>query len=65
MKSPCATSVPVNLAAHIHNGELDVQRLERTVTTAVRMLDNVIDINYYACPTARNSNLGIARWAWA
>ncbi|MBB5321652.1 ribonucleoside-diphosphate reductase alpha chain [Marinobacter oulmenensis] len=47
----------VNLAAHIHNGELDVQRLERTVTTAVRMLDNVIDINYYAVPQARNSNL--------
>ncbi len=47
----------VNLAAHIHNGELDVQRLERTVNTAVRMLDNVIDINFYAVPQARNSNL--------
>lgn len=47
----------VNLAAHIANGELDVQRLEKTVNTAVRMLDNVIDINYYAVPQARNSNL--------
>ncbi|WP_111498372.1 ribonucleoside-diphosphate reductase subunit alpha [Marinobacter bohaiensis] len=47
----------VNLAAHIDNGELDVQRLEKTVNTAVRMLDNVIDINFYAVPQARNSNL--------
>ncbi len=47
----------VNLAAHVVDGELDVQRLERTVTTAVRMLDNVIDINYYAVPQARTSNL--------
>jgi len=47
----------VNLAAHITNGELDVKRLERTVDTAVRMLDNVIDINFYAVPQARNSNL--------
>jgi ribonucleoside-diphosphate reductase alpha chain len=43
----------VNLAAHIVNGELDVQRLERTVNTAVRMLDNVIDINFYAVPQAK------------
>ncbi|UZD65757.1 ribonucleoside-diphosphate reductase subunit alpha [Marinobacter sp. AN1] len=47
----------VNLAAHVQDGELDVKRLERTVTTAVRMLDNVIDINYYAVPQAKNSNL--------
>jgi ribonucleoside-diphosphate reductase alpha chain len=46
----------VNLAAHIRNGELDVQRLEKTVDIAVRMLDNVIDINYYAVPQAKNSN---------
>jgi ribonucleoside-diphosphate reductase alpha chain len=46
----------VNLAAHIRDGELDVQRLERTVNTAVRMLDNVININYYAVPQAQNSN---------
>ncbi|MCG8519621.1 MAG: ribonucleoside-diphosphate reductase subunit alpha [Pseudomonadales bacterium] len=47
----------VNLAAHIKDGELDVQRLEQTVNTAVRMLDNVIDINFYAVPQARESNL--------
>ncbi|MFL1406679.1 ribonucleoside-diphosphate reductase subunit alpha [Marinobacter sp. M1N3S26] len=47
----------VNLAAHVKDGELDVQRLERTVSRAVRMLDNVIDINYYAVPQAKNSNL--------
>ncbi|AHI30202.1 hypothetical protein AU14_15375 [Marinobacter similis] len=47
----------VNLAAHIADGELDVQRLERTINTAARMLDNVIDINFYAVPQARNSNL--------
>ncbi len=47
----------VNLAAHVEHGELDMKRLERTVTTAARMLDNVIDINYYAVPQARNSNL--------
>jgi ribonucleoside-diphosphate reductase alpha chain len=46
----------INLAAHIRDGELDVQRLERTVNTAVRMLDNVVDINYYAVPQAKNSN---------
>ncbi|OEY66005.1 ribonucleoside-diphosphate reductase subunit alpha [Marinobacter sp. X15-166B] len=47
----------VNLAAHIHNGELDINQLETTVNTAVRMLDNVIDINFYAVPQARESNL--------
>lgn len=48
----------VNLAQHVKdNGELDVDKIRNTVTTAVRMLDNVIDINYYAVPQARNSNL--------
>ncbi|WP_404366124.1 ribonucleoside-diphosphate reductase subunit alpha [Marinobacter sp.] len=47
----------INLAAHVHNGELDVGQLEATINTAVRMLDNVIDINYYAVPQARESNL--------
>ncbi|PAV26856.1 ribonucleoside-diphosphate reductase subunit alpha [Tamilnaduibacter salinus] len=47
----------INLAAHIVDGELDRERLERTVNRAVRMLDNVIDINYYAVPQARNSNV--------
>jgi ribonucleoside-diphosphate reductase alpha chain len=37
--------------------ELDHEKLERTIKTAMRMLDNVIDINYYAVAKARNSNL--------
>lgn len=47
----------VNLPAHIKNGKLDKAKLKRTVNTAIRMLDNVIDINYYSVPQARNSNL--------
>ncbi|WP_043529480.1 ribonucleoside-diphosphate reductase subunit alpha [Litchfieldella xinjiangensis] len=47
----------VNLAAHVVDGELDGDKLKKTVRTAVRMLDNVIDINYYAVGQARNSNL--------
>ncbi|MDP3268784.1 MAG: ribonucleoside-diphosphate reductase subunit alpha [Legionella sp.] len=47
----------VNLPAHITNGALDKDKLKRTITTAIRMLDNVIDINYYSVPQARNSNL--------
>ncbi|MCW8196184.1 ribonucleoside-diphosphate reductase subunit alpha [Proteobacteria bacterium 005FR1] len=47
----------VNLAQHIENGELNLTKLEKTVKTAIRMLDNVIDINYYSVPAARTSNL--------
>ncbi|MHB2040080.1 MAG: ribonucleoside-diphosphate reductase subunit alpha [Acidiferrobacteraceae bacterium] len=48
----------VNLAAHIDpEGGLDFAKLGRTVRTAMRMLDNVIDINYYSVPQARASNL--------
>jgi ribonucleoside-diphosphate reductase alpha chain len=47
----------INLPQHVTDGKLDVKKLEQTVTTAVRMLDNVIDINYYSVDTARNSNL--------
>ncbi|MBD3896685.1 ribonucleoside-diphosphate reductase subunit alpha [Halomonas sp. ML-15] len=47
----------VNLAQHVVDGQLDDAKLRRTVRTAVRMLDNVIDINYYAVPQARNSNI--------
>ncbi|TLF49113.1 ribonucleoside-diphosphate reductase subunit alpha [Halomonas urmiana] len=46
----------VNLAQHMTDGELDGEKLRKTVRTAVRMLDNVIDINYYAVPQAKNSN---------
>ena len=47
----------VNLPVHIKNGKLDKAKLERTINLAIRMLDNVIDINYYSVPQARNSNL--------
>ena len=46
----------VNLPNHIVNGKLDTAKLEKTIKVAVRMLDNVIDINYYSVPQARNSN---------
>ncbi|MEG0149937.1 MAG: ribonucleoside-diphosphate reductase subunit alpha [Comamonas sp.] len=47
----------VNLVQHIKDGKLDHDKLRKTVTTAMRMLDNVIDINYYAVQKAKDSNL--------
>lgn len=47
----------INLPAHIKNGKLDEKKIEKTIRLAIRMLDNVIDINYYSVPQARNSNL--------
>ncbi|VAW90705.1 Ribonucleotide reductase of class Ia (aerobic), alpha subunit [hydrothermal vent metagenome] len=47
----------VNLAAHVDENGLNQEKLEITITTAMRMLDNVIDYNYYSVPQARNSNL--------
>ncbi|KQT22706.1 ribonucleoside-diphosphate reductase subunit alpha [Roseiarcaceae bacterium H3SJ34-1] len=47
----------VNLVNHIADGKLDHEHLARTVTTAMRMLDNVLDVNFYTIPEARNSNL--------
>ena len=47
----------VNLPQHMKDGALDQEKVKRTVTTALRMLDNVIDINYYSVDTAKNSNL--------
>jgi ribonucleoside-diphosphate reductase alpha chain len=52
----------VNLTAHMTTDAsgkmiLDHEKLQRTIRTAMRMLDNVIDINYYAVAKARNSNL--------
>jgi ribonucleoside-diphosphate reductase alpha chain len=47
----------INLPAHIVDGKLDLAKLEKTVNTAMRMLDNVIEYNYYSVSTARNSNL--------
>ncbi len=53
----------VNLLNHLKDGVavgskvIDQDKLQRTITTAMRMLDNVIDINYYAVKKARDSNL--------
>jgi ribonucleoside-diphosphate reductase alpha chain len=47
----------VNLSQHIKDGAIDQVKLKKTVSTAMRMLDNVIDINYYAVKKARDSNL--------
>ncbi|MBP6366281.1 MAG: ribonucleoside-diphosphate reductase subunit alpha [Nitrosomonas sp.] len=47
----------VNLVAHLNHGELDKEKLKRTISTAMRMLDNVVDINFYAVAKARNANL--------
>jgi len=47
----------INLVNHVADNGLDRARLKRTVSTAMRMLDNVIDINFYTIPEARRSNL--------
>ncbi|MBK8675551.1 MAG: ribonucleoside-diphosphate reductase subunit alpha [Cellvibrionales bacterium] len=47
----------INLLQHIENGKLNTEKLAKTIKTAVRMLDNVIDINYYSVEAARTSNL--------
>ena len=48
----------INLPNHLdEKGNLNEKKLEKTINTAIRMLDNVIDINYYAVPQAENSNL--------
>ena len=47
----------INLVHHMKNGKLDSAKLQKTIKTAIRMLDNVIDINYYSVPAAKNSNI--------
>ena len=47
----------VNLKQHMLDGKLDEEKIKTTVTTAIRMLDNVININYYSVDTSENSNL--------
>lgn len=46
----------INLIAHMTEQGLDQNKLRRTIHTALRMLDNVIDVNYYSVPQAKNSN---------
>lgn len=47
----------INLIAHMTDKGLDQDKLRNTINIALRMLDNVIDINYYSVPQARNSNI--------
>jgi ribonucleoside-diphosphate reductase alpha chain len=47
----------INLLNHVDEKGLNVAKLQKTVNTAIRMLDNVIDVNYYPVPQAKNSNL--------
>ena len=47
----------LNLLNHIQNNAIDQQRLAATIKTAVRMLDNTIDLNFYPTPEAENANL--------
>ena len=47
----------INLLQHLKDGAMDHEKLQRTIGIAMRMLDNVIDINYYAVKKARDSNL--------
>ncbi|MDE2606241.1 MAG: ribonucleoside-diphosphate reductase subunit alpha [Burkholderiales bacterium] len=47
----------VNLLQHLKDGRIDQEKLKKTIATAMRMLDNVIDINYYAVKKARDSNM--------
>ena len=53
-----SVNLPAHMTADGKGGyELDLGKLKKTIRTAMRMLDNVIDINYYAVPKARNSNV--------
>ena len=45
------------LPNHMRNGQIDSDKLQRTINTATRMLDNVIDLNYYPTPQTRTSNM--------
>jgi len=47
----------INLVNHVDDGDLDYNLLESSIHTAIRMLDNVIDINFYPTKEAENSNL--------
>ncbi|MBP9771512.1 MAG: ribonucleoside-diphosphate reductase subunit alpha [Candidatus Pacebacteria bacterium] len=47
----------INLATHIRNGKLDEAMIKETTTAAMRMLDNVIDLNYYSIKETKKSNM--------
>ncbi|AHZ84480.1 Ribonucleoside-diphosphate reductase 1 subunit alpha [Bdellovibrio bacteriovorus] len=46
----------VNLSRHVENGQFNFEKLARSVRTAVKYLDRVVDINFYPIPTAQDSN---------
>ncbi len=46
----------LNLVAHIENGSINHEKIKKTIFTAIRMLDNVIDLNYYPIPETEKSN---------
>ncbi len=47
----------INMVNHVTENGLNTDKLRKTIHTAVRMLDNVIDINYYSVPQAKTSNM--------
>ena len=47
----------INIVNHVDENGLNKEKLKSSITTAVRMLDNVIDINYYSVPQAKTSNM--------
>ncbi len=47
----------VNVSQHVVDGTMDYEKLHATISSAMRMLDNVIDINYYPVKEAENSNI--------
>ena len=47
----------INLVQHVDENGLNVEKLKKSIDTAMRMLDNVIDYNYYSVPQARRSNI--------
>ena len=60
----------INLKEHIKNGKLDYALIAKTIATQIRMLDNVIDLNFYPTKEAANSNLrhrpiGAGSMGWA
>lgn len=60
----------INLKEHLKNGKLDYPLMAKTIATQIRMLDNVIDLNFYPTKEAANSNLkhrpiGAGSMGWA